>query len=81
MLLGLGTFSESPQAKSFRKNHAGKGYTYDETRDAFIPPRPYESWALNESTCQWDSPTPYPDDGKFYAWNEENQEWDLVSDE
>ena len=61
----------------FRKNYAGKGYTYDETRDAFIPPKPYISWTLNESTCQWDSPIPYPDDGKSYKWNEETTSWDL----
>ena len=59
----------------FRKNYAGKGTTYDETRDAFIPPKPYASWTLNESTCQWDSPTPYPDDGKFYIWNEDTTSW------
>ena len=54
----------------FRKNHAGKGFTYDSVRDAFIPPRPYASWTLNESTCLWDCPITYPDDGKYYQWNE-----------
>ena len=62
-----------------RKNHAGIGYTYDEDRDAFIPPKPYASWTLNESTCQWDSPTPYPDDGKTYEWNESEQRWDEIT--
>tara|TARA_R100001082_G_scaffold34260_1_gene17784 strand:+ start:5369 stop:5776 length:408 start_codon:yes stop_codon:yes gene_type:complete len=54
----------------FRKNYAGRGFTYDSVRDAFIPPRPYASWTLNESTCLWDCPITYPDDGKFYNWNE-----------
>lgn len=58
-----------------RKNYAGIGYTYDETRDAFIPPKPFNSWLLNEETCRWESPTPYPNDGKMYSWNEENTEW------
>jgi hypothetical protein len=62
----------------FRKNYAGLGYTYDEMRDAFIPPKPYPSWNLNEETCLWDSPEPYPDDGKTYVWNENNQQWVLA---
>ena len=62
----------------FRKNHAGIGFTYDETRDAFIPPKPYDSWTLNEDTCQWDAPTAYPDDGKIYTWNEDTQAWDEI---
>ena len=62
----------------FRKNFAGIGYTYDEDRDAFIPPRPYPSWTLNETTCVWDPPVVKPDDGQQYTWNEENQTWDLV---
>jgi hypothetical protein len=62
----------------FRKNHAGIGYTYDEDRDAFIPPKPYNSWILNENTCQWQSPVPYPNDENRYKWNEENQSWDLI---
>ena len=67
------------QSKAFRKNYAGLGYTYDESRDAFIPPKPYESWTLNEETCLWDSPVPYPTDGEMYTWNEETQTWDLVT--
>ena len=67
------------QSKAFRKNYAGIGYTYDESRDAFIPPQPYPSWILNEETCLWDSPVPYPTDGERYNWNEENQTWDLVT--
>jgi hypothetical protein len=58
-----------------RKNYAGIGYTYDYFRDAFIPPRSYASWTLNEGTCLWEPPTPYPADGKAYEWNEETQEW------
>jgi len=60
----------------YRKNYAGIGYTYDDTRDAFIPPKPYTSWTLNEDTCQWDAPTAMPDDGKFYHWNEDTTSWD-----
>jgi hypothetical protein len=62
----------------FRKNHAGIGYTYDEDRDAFIPPKPFKSWILNESTCLWESPIPYPQDNNKYSWNEQNQSWDLI---
>tara|TARA_Y100000310_G_C20409869_1_gene681427 strand:+ start:180 stop:566 length:387 start_codon:yes stop_codon:yes gene_type:complete len=62
----------------FRKNYAGTEYTYDDTRDAFIPPKPFPSWTLNEDTCQWDPPTPYPDDGQEYEWNEAEQRWDEV---
>ena len=62
----------------FRKNHAGIGYTYDEDRDAFISPQPFNSWTLNESTCQWEAPVAYPDDGKRYQWNEETTSWDEI---
>ena len=64
----------------FRKNHAGIGYTYDEDRDAFIPPKPYNSWVLNEQTCFWESPIPYPQDENNYKWNEQTLSWDLVED-
>jgi len=60
----------------FRKNYAGVGYTYDVERDAFISPKPFPSWVLNESTCSWESPTPMPDGD--YIWNEETQVWDEV---
>ena len=63
---------------TIRKNYAGIGYTYDQTRDAFIPPKPYNSWVLNETTCLWEAPITYPDDGQDYNWNEETQQWDLV---
>ena len=61
-----------------RKNYAGIGYIYDEDRDAFIPPKPYNSWILNENTCLWESPIPYPQDNNKYNWNEQNQSWDLT---
>jgi hypothetical protein len=61
-----------------RKNYAGVGYVYDEVRDAFYAPQPYPSWTLNEDTCYWKSPVPMPTDGKFYTWNEDNQEWTEV---
>ena len=61
----------------FRKNHAAIGYTYDEDRDAFILPKPFASWTLNEATCLWDPPVVYPTDGQKYLWNEETQQWDL----
>ena len=64
----------------FRKNFPSKGYTYDEDRDAFIPPKPFNSWILNETTCRWEAPVARPDDGEQYNWNETNQTWDLVSE-
>ena len=59
----------------FRKNYAGIGYTYDATRDAFIPPKPFASWNLNETSCLWEAPVAYPTDGKMYRWDEPNLEW------
>jgi hypothetical protein len=61
----------------FRKNYAGVGYKYDQTRDAFIPPKPFNSWTLNETTCLWEAPIDKPDDGQSYDWNETNQTWHL----
>ena len=67
----------------FRKNYAGIGYKYDSTRDAFIPPKRYQSWTLNEDTCHWDPPVALPDDagdsGKSYRWNEETKIWNLIT--
>ena len=63
-----------------RKNYSGVGFIYDHQRDAFIPPKPYESWLLNEQTCMWSAPKPYPSDGKLYEWNEKNLNWELVND-
>ena len=65
---------------ALRKNYAGVVSTYDKTRDAFIPLQPYPSWVLNDDTCLWNPPIPYPEDGKLYIWNEENQAWDLVEE-
>ncbi len=62
-----------------RKNYAGIGYTYDSTRDAFIPPKPYPSWTLNEDTCLWDCPVAMPTEGGPYTWNETNQSWDVIA--
>jgi hypothetical protein len=58
-----------------RKNYAGIGYTYDEARDAFIPPKPFNSWLLNEDTCIWEAPVAYPTDGERYMWDEDQQNW------
>jgi hypothetical protein len=63
---------------ALRKNYAGIGYQYDKERDAFIPPTPFPSWILNEDTCLWEAPVPYPEDGKYYIWNELHKEWTLV---
>jgi hypothetical protein len=60
---------------ALRYNSAGIGYTYDATKDAFIPPRTFPSWVLNDDTCQWNAPTPMPDDGKRYVWDEDTTSW------
>jgi hypothetical protein len=64
---------------NYRKNYAGINYTYDKDRDAFIPPKPYNKWILNEDTCQWQSPLPYPEDDKDYIWNDNKGEWEEIS--
>ena len=66
--------------KTFRKNYAGIGYQYDQTRDAFIAPKPFNSWILNENTCIWEAPVTKPQDDNIYRWNEQNQSWDLIED-
>ena len=63
------------QSKALRKNYAGIGFTYDEERDAFIPPKPFESWVLDEDTCLWEAPVAYPEDGATYSWDEESGAW------
>jgi hypothetical protein len=63
------------QSKAFRKNYAGVGYTYDEARDAFIPPKEWESWVLNEDTCVWEPPIPQPDDCPHCYWDEDSLSW------
>lgn len=76
-----GTWIQTSYNKNFRKNFAGVGFTYDSDLDAFIPPKPFESWVLNEETCQWHAPTPMPEDGQMYGWNEETQQWDLIDEQ
>jgi hypothetical protein len=73
-----GTWIKTSYNATFRKNFAGIGFSYDEQRDAFIPPKPFSSWELNEETCQWDAPIPYPTDGFTYDWNEEELDWELA---
>lgn len=66
---------QHPEGRPLRKNYAGIGFTYDTARDAFIPPRPFASWVLDEETCLWDAPVPYPQDGNPYYWDEETLAW------
>ena len=66
---------QHPEGRPLRKNFAGIGYTYDSVRDAFIPPKPFNSWTLNEDTCLWEAPVAMPQDGKVYLWNEEQVNW------
>ena len=68
------------QSKAFRKNYAGVGYIYDQARDAFIPPKPFDSWVLDEQSCLWEAPVSHPDDGEKYMWNEETTSWDLITE-
>ena len=70
--------NEITEEAGFRKNYAGIGYSYDAQRDAFIPPKPFNSWLLNEDTCLWDAPTPMPTDGQLYRWVEEDLNWQVV---
>jgi hypothetical protein len=76
-----GTWIQTSYNGNFRKNYAGIGYTYDEERDAFIPPKPYESWVLNEDSCLWEAPVAYPEDGADYTWDEEAGAWIEVVNE
>lgn len=66
---------QHPEGRPMRKNYAGIGFTYDSVRDAFIPPQPYASWLLNENTCLWESPIPFPNDGNRYTWDEATTSW------
>ena len=79
-LLG-GRWVQTSYNAKIRKNYAGIGYKYDATLDAFIPPQPFESWTLNEETAQWEAPTPYPDDGKRYSWDEATTSWVEIVEE
>jgi len=69
------------EGKPLRKNYAGVGFSYDAQRDAFVPPKPFDSWLLNEETCLWEAPTPKPDDGNKYVWNQQIVNWELVETE
>jgi hypothetical protein len=75
---GYTNWKQTSYNGSFRKNYAGVGYFYDEVLDAFIPIKPFNSWVLNEETCQWNSPVDHPNDGKIYTWNEDEISWDEV---
>ena len=77
-LLG-GTWKQTSYNGNIRKNYAGVGYTYDEGRDAFIPAKPFASWLLDETICQWKAPVDMPTDDKRYTWNEETKSWDEVT--
>tara|TARA_R100001163_G_C5051748_1_gene188512 strand:+ start:1122 stop:1505 length:384 start_codon:yes stop_codon:yes gene_type:complete len=79
-LTGWAIWKQTSYNNNIRKNYAGIGYTYDEDRDAFIPPKPYPSWTLNEDTCLWEPPTPRPNEAETkldYVWNEETLSWDV----
>jgi hypothetical protein len=76
-----GNWLKTSYNNNIRKNYAGVGYTYDSGRDAFIPPKPFNSWVLNENTCQWEAPTPMPTDDNSYMWDEENLIWQQVSEQ
>jgi hypothetical protein len=70
-----------PEGRPLRKNFAGIGFQYEPQKDAFIPPKPFNSWSLNEETCLWDAPIPYPNDGEMYYWNEQSLSWIKVTKE
>ena len=72
---GYTNWKQTSYNKSFRKNYAGIGFTYDQNLDAFIPEKPYPSWLLNTNTFQWQAPVPYPNDGNLYIWDEATQSW------
>ena len=74
-LTGWAIWKQTSYNNNIRKNYAGVGYSYDEARDAFIPPKPFPSWILSEDSCQWEAPVAYPADRKDYTWNESNKEW------
>jgi hypothetical protein len=76
---GYTNWKQTSYNGSIRKNFAGIGYTYDPTRDAFIPPQPFPSWVLNESTCLWDAPTPMPTDDQRYYWDEPTTSWVVIN--
>jgi hypothetical protein len=73
-----GTWVKTSYNGNIRKNYAGVSYKYDQERDAFIAPKPFESWILNEETCQWEAPVEYPSDGIMYMWDEETTNWKAI---
>jgi len=75
---GYTNWKQTSYNGNIRKNYAGIGYTYDAQRDAFIPPQPFPSWGLNESTCLWDAPTPMPNNGQRYYWDEPTTSWVVI---
>ncbi len=77
-ITGWAVWKQTSYNANFRKHFAGIGYTYDEDRDAFIAPKPFNSWVLNEETCNWEAPVAKPDDENKYIWSEENQQWEVV---
>ena len=77
-ITGWAVWKQTSYNANFRKHFAGVGYTYDESRDAFIAPKPFASWILNEETCNWEAPVAKPDDENLYKWSEENQQWEVV---
>jgi hypothetical protein len=79
-ITGWALWKQTSYNANIRKHFAGIGYFYDETRDAFIPLKPYPSWILNETTCRWEAPVAYPDDDNRYNWNETTSNWDLIED-
>jgi len=74
-----GVWLQTSYNGNMRKNYAGVGFTYDSTRNAFIAPKPFASWVLNETTCQWNAPVAYPSDGNRYVWNESTTSWIVIS--
>ena len=78
---GYANWRQTSYNATFRKNYAGVGYTYDAIRDAFVPPQPHASWLLNEQSCQWASPVPYPTDDKAYTWHEPTVAWVEINQE
>jgi hypothetical protein len=78
-LLG-GNWVQTSYNGNIRKNYAGVGFTYNADIDAFVPPKPFNSWILNSDTAQWEAPTAMPDDGQMYSWNEETTSWDVIAE-
>ena len=79
-IFGQNNWVQTSYNNNFRKNYAGKGYTYDTNRNAFIPPKPFNSWVLNETTCLWEAPVAPSGDVELYTWNEETTSWDLITE-